>query len=93
MGNSVSLINGHIDEDIPVYNQQCPKANECQHSNEGCYHSNPDKCIRFLSKANTNLVNIKGTVEIPSNIDVDTFEQYFHNWLESMGWYFGGTIH
>jgi hypothetical protein len=39
---------------------------------------------------NTNLTKIIGVVETPPEIDYDKFNQYFVNWITSMGWSFCG---
>lgn len=70
----------------------CSRYKDCQHGNSGCYASTPETCVRFLPLKSTHLTTITGTVETPPEIDDDKFNQYFINWIESMGWKFNGII-
>ena len=41
---------------------------------------------------NTNFIHIDGVVEVPPGVDADIFSQQFINWIDSLGYYFGGGI-
>lgn len=64
----------------------------CQHKKEKCRMLEGEKCIRYMPCDNTNFIQIGGVVETPPEIDEDIFSQQFINWIESMGYYFGGGI-
>ena len=49
-------------------------------------------CIKYLPCENTNLICINGVVETPPDIDDDVFMQQFINWIESLGYNFGGGV-
>lgn len=72
--------------------KRCPHYKECLHYKEGCTDIIDGTCVRFMPKDNLNYVKIGGIVELPPHIDVEMFDQYFLNWIESMGWYFGGML-
>ena len=73
-------------------NYLCPWNQKCRNGNDGCYLSEPEKCVRFLPLTGTNLTNLSGVIETPPEIDSDKFSQHFINWIESMGWSFCGII-
>lgn len=71
---------------------KCLWADKCSNGNDNCYTIEPQNCVRFMPLVGTNLTTINGVVETPPEIDADKFNQYFINWIESMGWSFcGGT--
>ena len=72
--------------------QKCPWNEYCRNSDQGCYAREPENCIRFMPLEGTNLIDLNGTVETPPGIDSSKFDQYFINWIESMGWNFCGVI-
>lgn len=72
--------------------KSCPWYKDCRNGNDGCYSAEPEKCVRFLPLNGTNLTKISGTIETPPEIDSDKFNQYFVNWIESMGWSFCGGL-
>lgn len=67
----------------------CPWREKCRNGNTGCYYAEPS-CVRFFPMIGANLTEISGIVETPPGVDCDKFSQYFMNWIESMGWSFGG---
>jgi len=73
--------------------ERCPRCDECQNGASDCTTVEPDKCVRFMPIEGTNYTKIIGFVETQPDIDSDKFMQYFTNWIESMGWFFCGTVH
>ena len=73
-------------------NNKCPWHEKCRNGADGCWSSEPEKCIRFLPLEGTNLSEIRGIVETPPEVDTDRFSQYFSNWVDSMGWSYCGMI-
>lgn len=65
---------------------KCPWSNKCRNGVDGCYHSNPEKCVRFLPLIGTHLTHLEFTVETPPHIDSNAFADMFMNWLDCMGW-------
>jgi hypothetical protein len=49
-------------------------------------------CIKYLPFENTSFIHIDGVVEVPPGVDEDIFSQQFINWIESLGYCFGGGI-
>ena len=37
-------------------------------------------------------IEIRGCVEVSTEVDADTFESEFISWIESKGWFFGGGL-
>ena len=72
--------------------KSCLWKNACRNGNDGCWTSEPEKCIRFMPLKGTNLTKINGVIETPPGIDDDKLCQYFTNWIESMGWSYCGSI-
>ena len=72
--------------------KKCPWYKNCRNGDDGCYSTEPEKCIRFLPLEGTNLTKISGIIETPPEIDCDKFTQYFINWVDSMGWSFCGHL-
>lgn len=35
---------------------------------------------------NRNLIEVEAVVEVPVDIDVETFSEHFSNWINSMEW-------
>lgn len=67
-------------------NQKCPWHNKCRNGGDGCFHANPEKCVRFLPLEGTNLTEVDFIVETPPHIDSCAFSEMFWNWIECMGW-------
>ena len=57
-----------------------------------CWVVEGESCIKYLPLKNTNFIHIDGVVETPPNVDEDIFAQQFINWIESLGYCFGGGI-
>lgn len=72
--------------------KKCSWYKKCRNGGDGCWSVEPQNCVRFLPIEGTNLTEINGIVETPPNIDDDKFNQYFINWIESMGWSFCGIF-
>ena len=70
----------------------CPQRNKCRNGGGDCWTLEPEKCVRYLPLEGTNLTEINGIVETPPDIDYDKFNQYFTNWIDSMGWSFCGSF-
>lgn len=70
----------------------CPWKNKCRNGGDGCWTKEPENCVRYLPLEGTNLTSIDGIVETPPDIDYDKFNQYFTNWIDSMGWRFCGSF-
>lgn len=66
--------------------KKCPWWNKCRNGADGCYHLNPEKCVRFLPLEGTHLTHIEFTIETPPHIDSNAFVDMFTNWLDCMGW-------
>ena len=64
----------------------------CKNNNGNCWEARGAKCIRYLPETNTNFIKIEGVVETPPGVDADRFCQMFINWIESLGYLFGGGI-
>ena len=64
----------------------------CKNKNGYCWSSDDSRCVRYLPETNTNFIKIDGVVETPPEIDVDKFNQMFINWIESLGYLFGGGV-
>lgn len=64
----------------------------CQHKGGKCRVVEGGGCIKYLPLKNTNFIRIDGVVEVPPEVDTDIFSQQFINWIESLGYYFGGGI-
>lgn len=75
---------------MKITNELCPWHKDCRNGTSGCYSVNPENCVRFLPITGTNFTKITGVVETPPEIDCNKFNQYFINWVESMGWNFCG---
>ena len=75
-----------------IKRNKCPWRKKCLHGKEGCVDMRPTECVRFMPLEGNNFVKIGGIVELPPHIDAEKFDQYFLNWIESMGWFFGGMI-
>lgn len=47
-----------------------------------------------ISKEGTTpkLIEVDGMVEVQENVNTDTFTTLFLEWIESKGWYYGGSI-
>ena len=73
--------------------RKCLWWKKCRNGRDGCYTREPENCVRFMPLEGTNLTEINGIIETPPNIDYDKFDQYFINWIESMGWSFCGSLH
>jgi hypothetical protein len=67
-------------------NKKCSWHNKCQNGGDGCFHHEPEKCVRYLPLQDTHITKINFTVETPPHIDSDAFTEMFINWLECMGW-------
>lgn len=67
-------------------NKKCPWSDKCRNGNDGCYHSNPEKCVRHLPLEGTHLTKINFTIETPPHIDSEACFDMFTNWLDCMGW-------
>lgn len=74
-------------------NEKCIWDNKCRNGGDGCYHKNPERCVRFLPLEGTNLTKVVFTVETPPHIDSDMFSEMFGNWLDCMGWSGCGFTH
>ena len=64
----------------------------CQHKKSKCWVIEGEGCIKYLPIENTNFIHIDGVVETPPGINEDIFSQQFINWIESLGYCFGGGI-
>ena len=64
----------------------------CKNNNGNCWQKQEAKCVRYLPEKNTNFIKIEGVVETPPEVDADRFGQMFINWVESLGYVFGGGI-
>ena len=64
----------------------------CQHKKDRCRVLESEGCIKYLPLKNTNFIHIDGVVETPPGVNEDIFAQQFINWIESLGYYFGGGI-
>lgn len=64
----------------------------CQHNNLKCWMREGEYCIKYLSCENTNIININGVVETPPDIADDVLLKRFINWIESLGYNFGGGV-
>ena len=62
----------------------------CQHKKNKCRVIDGLGCIKYLPCENTNFIHIDGVVETPPEVDEDIFTQQFINWIESLGYNFGG---
>lgn len=58
----------------------------CQHAFEDCVPSHVVACIRFLPNEGTNLVEFKGVMEVPPDIDSDKFADLLGDWVKENGW-------
>ena len=67
-------------------NKKCPCWMKCQNGGDGCYHREPEKCVRYLPLEGTHLTKIDFTIETPPHIDYDILSDMFGNWLDCMGW-------
>ena len=64
----------------------------CQHQKNKCRVIDGAGCIKNLPFENTSFIHIDGVVEVPPGVDEDIFSQQFINWIESLGYCFGGGI-
>ena len=64
----------------------------CQHNNRKCWMREGEYCIKYLPCEKTNLISINGVVETSPDLDDDIFLQQFINWIESLGYNFGGGV-
>ena len=72
--------------------RHCPWSKKCRNGGDGCWSREPESFVRYLPLEGTNLTEINGVVETPPDIDYDKFNQYFTNWIDSMGWSFCGSF-
>lgn len=66
------------------------QCSNCKNNQGACWTDDESKCIRYLPNENTNFTKIEGVVETPPEVDSDVFSQMFINWIESLGYAFGG---
>lgn len=59
---------------------------KCQHAFEDCIPCHVVLCTRFLPNEGTNLVDFKGVMEVPPDIDSDKFADLLTDWVEDNGW-------
>ena len=64
----------------------------CKNNSGNCWQKQDAKCVRYLPENNTNFIKIEGVVETPPEVDADRFCQMFINWIESLGYLYGGGI-
>ena len=72
--------------------KQTLQCSTCKNNKGSCWTDDESKCVRYLPKENTNLIKIDGVVETPPEVDSDVFCQMFINWIESLGYAFGGGV-
>ena len=59
---------------------------KCQHAHVDCVPSHAVLCTRFLPNEGTNLVELKGVIEVQPDIDSDKFADLLVDWVEDNGW-------
>ena len=68
------------------------KCATCAHRGEGGCQGGEAECERYLPEEGTRFISIDGVVEVPPEMDSDTFCDLFIKWIESRGYLFGGGI-